>query len=170
VANTNDPRGFKIWLGDGKAAHSRRYAKTAAIIYEGDLVERTAAGTLQTATAGSSNRIVGVAVRYATAADGYIDVYDDPDATFTAQSDGTSAYAVADNGLNADIAAGTPDTALDRSGQVVDIATKAVTATLPVKILGLAAGVNGGENGAGVNALLLVKLNHVERGAGVAGI
>jgi hypothetical protein len=170
MANTNDPRGFLIYKGDGKTMRTTRYAKGAAVIYEGDLVERVAAGTLQTATAGSSNRIVGVAARYAAASEGFIDVFDDPDTTFLAQCDNTTAYAVADNGQNVDIAAGTPDTDLLRSGQVIDMNTKGLTATLPLKVLGLAQGINGGENGAGVNALLLVKLNHAERGAGIAGI
>lgn len=170
MANTNDPRGFILVHSDGKAVKSRRYAKTTgAAVYEGDLVKRVAAGTVETAGAGATN-VVGVAARYASATDDTLDVFDDPDATFKVQSDGTTAYAVADNGLNVDIAAGTPDTALNRSGQIVDMATKAVTATLPIKILGLAEGVNGGENGAGVNALLLVKLNDVERNDGTVGI
>jgi hypothetical protein len=156
---------------EGKTVRTRRYAKTAAaVVYEGDLVKRVAAGTLQVAAAGDTDRIVGVAARTSLAADGYVDIIDDAEATFQAQSDGTTAYAVADNGQNVDIAAGTPDTSLEKSGQLVDMATKGTTATLPLKIIGLAPAINGGENGAGVNALLLVKLNHVERGAGVAGI
>lgn len=170
MANTNDPRGFILVKSDGKQVRTRTYAKTASqVLYEGDPIERVSAGTVDLAAAGSTTW-VGICAAFSPASATTVELYDDPDAEFLVQTDGTTAYAVADNGLNADIAAGTPDTTLNRSGVIVDMATKATTATLPVKILGLAAGINGGENGAGTNALIRVKLNQCERGAGVTGV
>lgn len=172
MANTDDPRGFIPVQNEGKVVRTRNYAKTAsAVVYEGDLVKRVAAGTVETAGAGITAGIVGVAARTSLAADTTVDVYDDPEGTFLCQTDAVVPYAVADNGLNADIAAGTPDTSLNRSGQLIDMATADVTATLPFKIIGLPfQGINGAENGAGVNATILVKLNNSERGAGTTGV
>lgn len=170
MANVFDPRGFRLFQNEGKTVRTRNYAKTAsAVIYEGDIVKRVAAGTVEVATAGGGS-VVGVAARTSLAADTTIDVIDDPEATFVGQCDNVTAYAAADNGLNVDIAAGTPDTSLNRSGQVIDMNTKAVTATLPLKIIGLAPAINGNDNIANASATLLVKLNQVERGAGVVGI
>lgn len=171
MANTADPRGFILVKAGGKETQQNNYAKTAsAVVYEGDLVKRVAAGTVEVCGAGVTAGIVGIAARTSLAADTTVDVYDDPDAEFVCQSDATTAYAVAMNGLNTDIAAGTPDTSLNRSGQVLDLNTAATTATLPIKVLGLAAGINGGENGAGINALLRVKLNNTEAKAGTTGV
>lgn len=171
MANTNDPRGFLLYQGAGKVIRTREYTKTAsAVLYPGDLVKRVAAGTVEVCGAGITAGIVGVCAAYAAAADAVAYVYDDPDAVYQAQCDGTTAYAVADNGQNVDVAAGTPDSSLLVSGMLIDMATKAVTATLPFKILGLANGINGDPNAAGVNALLLVKINATEGHAGALGI
>jgi len=53
---------------------------------------------------------------------------------------------------------------------VLDLATKAVTDTLPVKVMDLAPQINNNENSAAINADLLVKVNSSERAAGTAGI
>lgn len=172
MANTSDPRGFLPYQNEGKVVRSRNYRKTAsAVVYEGDLVKRVAAGTVETAGAGITAGIVGVAARTSLASDDTVDVYDDPEGTFLCETDGSVAYAIADDGANVDIAAGTPDTSLNRSGQIIDMSTKATTATLPFKIIGLPPqGINGVANGAGVSATILVKLNNSERGAGTTGI
>lgn len=171
MANTNDPRGFLLYQGAGKVIRMREYAKTAsAVLYPGDLLKRVAAGTVEVCGAGITAGIVGVCAAYSAAAETVVQVYDDPDAVYQAQSDNVVAYAVADNGQNVDVAAGTPDTSLQQSGMLVDMATKGVTATLPFKILGLAPGVNGDPNAAGTNALLLVKINATEGHAGALGV
>lgn len=171
MANTSDPRGFILHRTAGKPIVAKEYVKTASeVLYPGDLVKRVAAGTVQVCGAGVGSGIVGVCAAYAAAADANVLVYDDPDAIYVCETDGSSAYAVADNGLNCDVAAGTPDTDLRRSGMLLDIATKATTATLPFKILGLAPGVNGAENGAGVSATVFVKINATEGHPGSLGI
>lgn len=171
MANTNDPRGFLLYKMAGKDVRMAEYAKTASeVLYPGDLVKRVAAGTVEVCGAGVTSGIVGVCAAYAAAADATALIIDDPDAVYQGQCDGTTAYAVADNGQNVDVAAGTPDTSLRQSGMLIDMATKNTTATLPFKILGLANGINGDANGAGVNALLLLKINATEGHPGSLGV
>ena len=167
----DQPRGFRPQKAEGQALRSTRYAKTSdEVVYEGDLVKRVAAGTVQAATVGGGN-VVGVAASTSLATDAdFVEVYDDPDMVFVCQADGATAYAVADNGLNADISLGAANTTLNRSGHEVDMSTAATTATLPIKILGLAPTLNGVANPAGAAADLLVKLNQVEKSAGVVGV
>jgi len=170
MANIDDPRGFRPYQWEGKTYRSREYTKTAAqTIYEGDLLKRVAAGTVQVHVNGDTDPIVGVAAHYSPAADTVMDVIDDPEVTYVAQCSGT--FAAADAGSNADVAAApSPDTDLNRSGQEVD-GTFATTATLPLKVFGLAPQINDEPNDAGAaNADLLVKINQSERTAGVAGI
>lgn len=170
MANVDDPRGFRLFQTEGKQVRTRQYAKTAsAVILEGALLKRVAAGTVEAAGAGETP-IVGVAAHYSAATDtDPVSVIDDPEATFVAQT--ADAYAVADNGLNVDIvlgSAGGPDS--KRSGDEINMSTKAATATLPFKIIGLAPEINGVSNVAGANADILVKLNNSERGAGTTGV
>jgi len=176
MANINAPRGFKLYQLEGKVVRSREYAKTSGQdIYEGDLLMRIPAGTVSVYVAGTApaaGRVIGVAAASSLSTDAdVVQVIDDPEATFICQCDATTAYAVADNGLNCDIAGSpSPDTDLSRSGQVLDLATKAVTDTLPVKVMELAPQINNNENSAAINADLLVKVNSSERAAGTAGI
>lgn len=167
MANVVAPFGFRLFQTEGNSVRTRNYTKTAAIIYEGDLVFRNNTGSVLRAPAGSAN-IVGVAAHYAAADATEIAIIDDPDATYQAQVDSTTAYALADNGLNVDLAAGTA--VGTRSGQVINMATAATTATLPFKIIGLAPPINSNGNVVGVNATILVTLNQCERGAGSVGI
>jgi len=176
MANINAPRGFKLYQLEGKVVRSREYAKTSGQdIYEGDLLMRIPAGTVSVYVAGTApaaGRVIGVAAASSLSTDAdVVQVIDDPEATFICQCDATTAYAVADNGLNCDIAGSpSPDTDLSRSGQVLDLATKDVTDTLPVKVMELAPQINNNENSAAINADLLVKVNSSERAAGTAGI
>lgn len=171
MANTNKPRGFIPFTFGGKLLRTTTYTKTAAqVLYEGDLIKRVGAGTVEVCGAGVTAGIVGVCARYSPASETTVEIYDDPDVVYQAQCDGTTAFAEADIGQNVDVAAGSPDTALNRSGMLIDMATKAATATLPFKILGLAAGINGDPNTAAVNALLLVKINATEGHAGATGV
>jgi len=169
MANLDTPRGFRLYQLEGKVVRAREYVKTAGQnVYEGALVKRVAAGTLQVAAPADSG-IVGVAAATSLATDpDVVMVFDDPEATFVAET--TGVFAAGDEGVNVDIAAGTDDTNLLRSGQIIDMATKATTANLPFKIIKLANPINQEENLAGANADVLVKLNNCERAAGTAGI
>jgi hypothetical protein len=173
MANINDPRGFIPYKKEGKLYKARAYDKTAsAVIYRGDLLKRIAAGTISVYVVGDSEPIVGVAAHYSAAAStDPIHVYDDPEMEFICQVDATTAFALADRGLNVDIlATPVPDTALNQSGQVIDMSTKATTATLPLKVLDLAPAINQEENSAAINADIIVKVNRSERGNLATGI
>lgn len=172
MANINDPRGFSPYKKEGKCYKTREYDKTAAAeIFKGDLLKRVAAGTVERFVVGDAEPVVGVAANYSAGANtNKIAVYDDPEMEFVAETAGT--FDLADRGLNADIAAApSGDADLGFSGQAVDMATKAATATLPIKVLDLAPAINQEENSAGaVNADIIVKINRHERGNQQLGI
>jgi hypothetical protein len=100
------------------------------------------------ATAGATNAITGVIVGFedpASMALGYgaastqrtILVNDDPDALFEIQEDSAgAATALADVGLNVDLIAAAGSTSFRTSGWMADSSTKAVGATLQLKIVG----------------------------------
>lgn len=168
MANIDDPRGFILRKVPGKTVRMNEYRKTAnEVLYIGDLVKRVAAGTVQVCGAGVTSGIVGVCMQYHAAADtSPVLICDDPDAEYYAQA---TTYALTDDGINVDVAAGSPDTNLKRSGMEIDMSTGATTATLPFKVLGLAEGVNGG-NVVGTDALIIVKLNATEGHPGSTGL
>lgn len=172
MANIADPMGFVPVKTGGKELLVGYYPKTASeVLYPGDLVKMVAAGTVQVCGAGVTSGIVGVCAAYSAAADtADVPVYDEAGGEYIGQCDGTTAFAAADIGMNVDVAAGTPSTSLRRSGMVIDMATKAVTATLPFKIIGLAPQVNGNDNVVGVSARLRLRLNVSYNKAGVVGI
>lgn len=172
MANIADPMGFVPIKSAGKELTVGYYTKTASeVLYPGDLVKRVGAGTVQVCGAGITAGIVGVCAAYSAAADtALVPVYDDPNGEYIGQCDGTTAYAAADDGQNVDVAAGTPNTSLRRSGMMIDMNTKASTATLPFKILGLAPAVNSNDNVVGVSARLRLKLNAVEAKPGATGV
>ena len=92
----------------------------------------------------------------------YVLVNDDPGAEFVIQ-DTAGTIAAADIGLNAELTAGAGNAYSKRSGFVLDSASKAATAGLAVKILGLAP-IPGNDFGA--YAKLRVKINdHTEANA-----
>ena len=127
-------------------------------------------------TAGSGNAITGIAVGFrpvgsdqpftsnrpaSTAAE--VLVQDDPNAEYEIQEDSdTSTLAAADVGLNAAIVFGTPGST-NRSAAMIDSSTKATTAGLQVRIVGLSQRVG---NEIGDYAKWRVRLNNVNTTAG----
>jgi len=95
-------------------------------------------------------------------------VDDDPDHAFEIQEDSVGgALAVTDIGLNADFINAAGNAYTKRSGAMLDTSTKATTATLPLKIIGLVPRPN---NDIGATAKVIVKINvHTEAQAS-AGI
>lgn len=81
-------------------------------------------------------------------------------------SDG-GALAVADIGLNADIVVAAGSTFTRRSGVELDTSTKATTATLGLRIRGLA---QRPDNAIGTNAKVLVSLNDTTESPGTASV
>lgn len=88
------------------------------------------------------------------------------DILFEIQDDGVGgAIAATDIGLNVDLIAAAGSTYSRRSGYMVDTSTKATTATLQVRILGL---VQRPDNEIGTNAKLLVTINNTTATPGTA--
>lgn len=118
------------------------------------------------ATAAGGNRITGVVqgfrpdvsvvangYRVASVA-GYVLVADDPDTLYEVQANG--ALAAADVGLNADFVAAAGSTMFRSSGWMLDVSTKAVTATLQARIMGIQP---RADNDLTANTKVLVRLN-----------
>ena len=96
----------------------------------------------------------------------YILVADDPNLLFEVQEDAVGgALAAVDVGLNADLIAGTGSTVTGKSAFQLDTSTKAVTATLQMRIEGF---VQRADNEIGANAKVLVR-NNLPTQTGAAG-
>lgn len=96
----------------------------------------------------------------------YAMVVDDPDVVFEVQEIGTgTALTAAEVGLNANLVVGTNNGFV--SGWLLGNTTEDVTATLQVRLLGLA---QRSDNAFGAYAKWLVKINSHELAAGTAGL
>jgi hypothetical protein len=96
----------------------------------------------------------------------YVLVRTDPSEMFVIQ-DTAGTIAAADIGLNAAMTLAAGNAYSKRSGVVLDAATKATTATLPLKIMGLAP-IPGNDFGA--YAKVMVKINASTETAATAGV
>lgn len=165
MANPNRPFGFEVITSDGKEIRTRRYKKSAGIIYPGDVLKLLSTGDCNVAAAGDA--MIGVCAAYAASADTDVLVYDDPQLEFITQM--TGSFAAADVNLNANIDATTGDTALKQSKNSLDTATQAVTATLQFKILGV---LSRGDNAVGNYCIVRCRPNNhvLKGGTGAAGV
>lgn len=191
MPNVNAPRGLTpVRYASGapyNGAVNRYYvpAADATALFIGDPVTESGsadANGVPTATrtaAGGGNRWTGVVVGIETPKDptkalmyrpasteAYILVADDPNLLFEIQDDSVGgALAAADFGLNADFIAAAGSTFTGRSGFMLDTSTKAVTATLQMRIESLA---QRPDNEIGANAKVLVR-NNLPTKTGAAG-
>lgn len=183
--------------GAGYAGAVNKYyvpASDNTALYRGDPVvlsgaadARGIAGVVR-ATAGSGGRITGVVVGFdvdsnaptsadvfkagyrAAGVEAYLLVADEPELMFEIQEDSVGgALTAADIGLNADLVAGNGSAATRMSGFMLDTSTKATTATLQLRILGIQQRV---DNEIGQYAKVLVAINTpTETGAaGATGV
>jgi hypothetical protein len=179
MANTNTPRGL-VPLRDaagtpynGSVEMFYVPASDGTALYIGDPVVKNgsadAAGVAGVVMATAGGAITGVVQGFmpngtvdmagyrAASTAAYVLVCTDPDLIYEIQEDGVGGQlAAADIGLNADfiVAAGTAYN--KRSGTMLDSSTKATTATLPLKIVGLS---QRPGNDFGAYAKVLVKIN-----------
>lgn len=155
-------------------------ASDASIVAIGDPVvisgsaDNSGDPSVTLASAGSGNRITGVVVGFQPSptiiANGYRPasiaatalVEHNPDALYEVQANG--AVAVTDIGANANLIAGNR-TGYNTSGWMLDTASMTTTATLQVRIVGLA---RRPDNDFGANAVLLVRINQTTE-TGAAG-
>lgn len=99
----------------------------------------------------------------------YVLVADDPSLVFETQTSGAT-FATADVGLNAEMDVAAGNTTTGASGMTLDLATKATTATLPMKIVGFP---NRPDNQIGdtfTNAYVMINNHQYKGGTGTAGV
>lgn len=161
-------------------------AADATATFVGDAVkiegEADADGVVAVVQAAATNALAGVItglIPRAAALDAvhrpastlqYVTVCFDPDAIYEIQDDGVGgALSAADIGLNASLIVAAGNTTTGASGMELDTSTKATTATLELKILGLERKPN---NEFAANAKVLVKINNHQMAAhtGTAGV
>lgn len=163
MANVSRPEGFRP---KGDVLRANKYIAGSAI-YPGDMLTLDATGRAAVATAAQA--LVGAAASYAAAAGDPVLVYDHPDQLYIAQASGADIDAQTDMNLNYDIVASAPSTSYRVSRQVIDSATGAVTATLPIKLLGID---EKPDNALGAQVKCICKINNhqLAGGTGTAGI
>lgn len=101
--------------------------------------------------------------------DRYLLVADDPQLIFETQAIGGT-FATADVGLNAEVDVAAGNTTSGASGMTVDLATKATTATLPLKIVGFPARPDNNVGDAFVNLYVKINNHQYTGGTGTAGV
>lgn len=188
MANTNMPRGLVPLRNAGSTHESggvEMFAVAAAdatALYIGDPVVKDGgadAGGLATVTRhGGTGAITGVVEGFmpngttdmagyrAASTAAYVLVRTDPDTLFEVQ-DSAGTIVAADIGLNANLTTGTGNAYSKRSAFVLASASKLATATLPVKIMGLA---QRAGNEFGANAKIVVKINNSTESNATLGI
>jgi hypothetical protein len=153
----------------------------ATALYIGDPVVKAGssdgAGVASVVRAAAAGPITGVVVGFvpngvtdvagygAASTAYYVLVCDDPDAAFEIQD--STGIAAADVGLNASMTIAAGNAYSRRSGVTLDAATKATTAALPLKIIGL---VPRPGNDFGAYNKLMVKINNHTEANAAAGI
>lgn len=114
------------------------------------------------------NGVVDLTGYRAASTAAYALVCTDPDALFAIMDDGVGGGTVAaDIGLNASIVVAAGNTFTRSSGVKLGGASKATTATLELKIMGL---LQTPQNAVGANAVVLVKINKHTDAVGVVGV
>jgi hypothetical protein len=190
MANVNTPRGFVPFREAGSGTHNGglnmyyHAASDGTALYIGDPVVKSGssdgAGVASVIRATAGAAITGIVQGFvpngttdmagfgAASTAYYVLVDDDPDHIFEIQEDGVGGQlAAADIGLNASFIAAAGNAYTKRSGFMLDTSTKATTAGLELKIVGLSPRV-GTEFGAYAKALVKIN-NHTEANAS-AGI
>lgn len=195
MANTSRPNGFKpVKHQNGSPFNGQANlyyipSTDATAVYIGDAVKLAgsadpAYGNAPTVTlAAAGNAIVGIVVGFlpdptnlnvggtgrAASTNRYVWVADATDLVFEVEtSNGTPG--IADIGLNADLAVGTPSATFARSGATLDMGTKNTTAALVFKIRGFVP--REDNDPAAASAKVWVTINNHQLGAstGTAGV
>lgn len=139
------------------------------VILAGSAQADLTAATVTRASAAGGARITGVVIGFrptdaiiatgfrAASTEAWVLVEDNPMTLFEIQEDSVGgALAAVDIGLNADLIAAAGNTFTRRSGFMLDTSTKATTATLQLRIMGIR---NRADNEVGDFSKVLVRLN-----------
>jgi hypothetical protein len=110
-----------------------------------------------------------VPVYRAASTDRYVMVADDPNLVFEAETAGAT-FAAADVGLNASPGVTAGSTTTGASGMTVDLATKATTAALPLKIVGFPSRPDNNIGDSYVSAYVVINNHQLKGSTGTAGV
>ena len=199
VSRINGFRPVKSIAGGGFSGQVNTYfvpASDATPLFVGDLVTmagdaRSATGLPTVTRAGATSAVVGVVVGIsfegqgdvgnmpqvanlntptfrAASTDAYIMVADDPSLVLEAQATGT--VLAADIGLNASPVVASGSTSTGNSAFAVDMATKAVTATLPLKLIGVKNSPDNAIGDAFVRVYVTINNHQHKGGTGTTGV
>ena len=161
MPNKNQPIGFEPF---GEVLRASEYTAASAI-YPGDLLTKEAGGKV--AVAAATNAAIGVALSYASADGAKVLVADHPNQRFVVQADDATIDAQTDIGLNADILAGSPNTAYKRSGMQLDASTVATTQALVIKVQEVHKRI---DNALGEDVKVVVSINQHQLAHNTAGV
>lgn len=172
MANVDNPFGLiplMYTLGGGPPIINRfdKAVGYATAIFRGDAVNRVADNSIEASATPGTTLYSGVSLDHGAASKATEHlVIVSPDAVFIAQDEGTGVV-VADLGLNANLVLNAGNATTLQSGHEINGATKAVTATLDVKLLNLLRVPN---NEAGAFARIQIIFNKHRMHAAVAGV
>lgn len=189
MANVNTPFGLKPLRGAASEPHNGGLemfhvpASDATALFIGDPVCKNgaadAAGVAQVIRAAAAGPITGVVQGFvpdgttnmvgyrAASTSAYVLVNTNPDDLYEIQ-DTAGTIALADIGLNANMTLAAGNTYSKRSAVIIDPATKATTATLALKIVGVSP--RPGNEAATAYQKLIVKINNSTEVSGSAGV
>lgn len=188
MANANTPFGLKPLRGAASEPHNGGLemfnvpASDGTALYIGDPVVKAgssdAAGVATVIRAAAAGPITGVVQGFvpdgttnmvgyrAASTNAYVLVNTNPDDLYEIQ-DTAGTIVAADIGLNANMTAAAGNAFTKRSGFIIDPATKAATATLALKIVGVSP---RPANDMGAFQKLIVKINNSTEVSGSAGV
>jgi hypothetical protein len=154
--------------GTPKVQYFTKAVGYGTAIFQHDAVNQVADGSIEASATPGTTSYSGVALNYgapSTATTHAVIV--NPDALFEAQEDGSGTFAAADKGLLANLALTAGNAQTKQSKHEISGTSKAVTATLDVRLLELFAVPN---NEYGANARVVVMFNKHRMNPSVAGI
>lgn len=167
-----------IMVGDlvkpGGDARSPTGVATVTRAAVGDAVIGVVTGIIYTGVGDVANvppvqGVLDSPVFRATLTNRYVLVADDPNLVFEVQTSGAT-LATADIGLNANATATAGSTANGASGETVDLSTKAVTATLTLKLFGFPYRPDNNIGDAFTSAYVIINNHLYKGGTGSLGI
>lgn len=160
MANKNQANGLKP---HGELIRARKYV-AGSTVYPGDPVAIATDGQVDPSI---TVPLLGVALNYALVNENVM-VADHPDQMFEVEAD--EALVQADMAGNYELVLGTPSSTYKRSACYLDGSTIATTATLAVKALAIADGIDNAAGADNVNVIVKINNHVLNGGTGSAGL
>lgn len=173
MANLNAPHGLRPLMRtvDGGEVTIRELEKVvgyATAIFQHDAVNQVADGSIEASATPGTTRYSGVALNFGAASKATRhSVIVSPTAVYEAQGDGSGSLDQVDRGLNANLVLTAGNATTKQSKHQIGESTKAVTATLDVKLIDF---LNVPDNDYGANARFEIRFNKHRQNPEVAGV